>query len=321
MLIILENQISPFSINTPDGEKLYAWHILPLAVYARNEQLLVEQAPGHTEDYTATESFKLLANDPESRLVINFHGNAGHIGQSWRPDAYRSISSGAPDKIHVISFDYRGFGYSTGSPTEQGIIIDAIAMVNWALTVAKLPPERILLLGQSLGTAVATAAAERFSKTTPQVDFAGLVLVAGFSDLPTLMLTYSVGGFFPLLSPLRPYPVVQKWFAGQMTDKWNTAARLANYVRKSQKVNLFIIHSKNDWDISWAHSDVLFYAAANATSQEGLTIRQINQLKAKFDLGEGGQVNIWRTPNKTIRQQLVRYGGRVVASRGVVSDF
>jgi abhydrolase domain-containing protein 12 len=71
MLIILENQVSPFSINTPDGEKLYAWHILPLAVYAKNEQLLVEQAPGHTEDYTATGSFKLLANDPESRLVIN----------------------------------------------------------------------------------------------------------------------------------------------------------------------------------------------------------------------------------------------------------
>jgi abhydrolase domain-containing protein 12 len=71
VLIIPENQISPFSINTPDGEKLYAWHILPLAVYAKNEQLLLGQVPGHIEDYTATESFKLLVNDPESRLVIN----------------------------------------------------------------------------------------------------------------------------------------------------------------------------------------------------------------------------------------------------------
>jgi abhydrolase domain-containing protein 12 len=182
-------------------------------------------------------------------------------------------------------------------------------MVNWALTVARLPPERILLLGQSLGTAVATAAAEHFSKTTPQVDFAGLMLVAGFSDLPTLMLTYSIGGFFPLLSPLRPYPAVQRWFAGQMADKWNTVVRLANYVRRSRKVNLIIIHSKNDPDISWTHSDVLFHVAANATSQEGLTVGQINPMKTKFNLGEGGLVNTWRVPNKTIRQEIVKYGG------------
>ena len=71
MLIISENQTSPFTISTPDGEKLYAWHILPLAVYAKNEQLLVEQVPGQAGDYTETESFKLLVNDPESRLVIN----------------------------------------------------------------------------------------------------------------------------------------------------------------------------------------------------------------------------------------------------------
>ncbi|KAI9767133.1 MAG: hypothetical protein M1840_005922 [Geoglossum simile] len=303
-----KNQTSPFSVRTPDGEKLYAWHILPLAVYAKNEQLLVGQAPGYTEDYTATESFKLLVNDPESRLVIYFHGNAGHIGQPRRTDAYRIISSGAPDKIHIIAFDYRGFGYSTGSPTEEGVITDAVAMVDWALTVAGLPPERILLLGQSLGTAVATAAAEHFSKTTPQVDFAGLILVAGFSDLPTLMLTYSIGGYLPLLSPLRPYPVVQKWFAGQMTDKWNTAVRLASYVRRSQKVNLFLIHSRNDRSISWTHSDVLFYVAASATSQEGLTVGQINPMKAKFNLGEGGLVNTWHIPNKAIRQEIVKYG-------------
>ncbi|KAH0537185.1 hypothetical protein FGG08_006010 [Glutinoglossum americanum] len=219
-----------------------------------------------------------------------------------------AISSGASDKIHVIAVDYRGFGYSTGSPTEGGIVVDAVALVDWALTVAKIPPNRILLLGQSLGTAVATAAAEHFSMTTPQIDFAGLILVAGFSDIPTLLLTYSIVGFFPLLSPLRPYPTVQKWFAGRMVDKWNTADRLANYVRASERVKLFLIHSKNDHEISWTHSDALFYSAANATSQQGMTVKQINSMKAKFDLGEAGLVNTWRTPGKTIRQEIIGYG-------------
>ncbi|KAI9865366.1 MAG: hypothetical protein M1813_002255 [Trichoglossum hirsutum] len=302
-----KNQISALNISTPDGERLYAWHILPVAVYARNEQSLIKQ--GLAEDYATTESFKLLANDPESRLVVYFHGNAGHVGQGWRTDAYRTISSGAADKIHVISVDYRGFGYSTGSPTEEGVIIDAVATINWALTIAKIPPERILLLGTSLGTAVATAAAEHFSKTTPQVDFAGLVLVAGFPDIPTLMLTYNAGGVFPILSPLRPYPILQKWFAGRIADKWNTADRLANYVRTSRRVKLFLIHSKNDHDISWAYSDVLFFSAANATSRQGMTLNQVNNMKAKFDLGEAGLVNTWHTPNKTIRQEILRYGG------------
>ena len=86
VLIIPENQISPLSISTPDGEKLYAWHILPLAVYAKNEQLLVGQVPERTEDYTATESFKLLANDPESRLVISCEWvipSESHLGDNY----------------------------------------------------------------------------------------------------------------------------------------------------------------------------------------------------------------------------------------------
>ena len=210
----------------------------------------------------------------------------------------------------MLAVDYRGFGYSSGYPTEKGIITDAIATVNWALHVANIRPKRIVLLGQSLGTAIATAVAEHFSTFSPQPEFAGLILIAAFSDIPKLMLTYNLGGFIPVLSPLRPYPILQKWFSTYITETWNTTQRLGNYVRKSEKVHLTLIHAKNDFDIPWKHSDHLFYVAADATSEEGLTSQQVDSMKKTVDLGEAGWINTWNAGGKKlIRQEILRHGG------------
>ena len=193
-------------------------------------------------------------------------------------------------------------------------------MVRWAIEVAKLPPERIIILGQSLGTAVATAAAEHYI-VEQHVDFAGLVLVAAFSDIPTLMLTYAIGGVFPVLSMLRPYPRLQNFFASHVLDMWRTSSRLANLVRYSRILNLHLIHAMNDFDIPWTHSDALFYAAANATSETGMTLKQIDGVKQHQDLGEGGYKNIWtasgtsNTGTKRITQQIVRHGGMYTSLR------
>ncbi|KAA6410151.1 MAG: alpha beta-Hydrolase [Lasallia pustulata] len=310
----LKNQIQPFNIATPDGEVLYAWHVLPLRLYAKHEAALVQGPAGPPDDVTQTVAFKLLATDPESRLVVNFHGNAGTVGQGWRTDTYRALATGDANKIHVLTVDYRGFGYSTGSPTEQGLITDGVTLVKWALEVAHIPPERIILLGQSLGTAVTTAVAEHFALES-RTEFAGVVLVAGFSDIPTLMLTYSVGGYVPILSALRPYPPLQRFFARRVKDTWQTAVRLSSFIRHSKNVNLVIIHATNDYDIPWKHSDALFYAAANATSKEGMTMKQIDGVKDTVDLGEGGRVNSWNAGGhghdrgKRIRQEIVMHGG------------
>lgn len=234
------------------------------------------------------------------------------MAQGWRTDTYRALSSGSTDKVHVLTVDYRGFGYSTGTPTEEGLIIDGVAIVDWALHIAKVPPERIILLGQSLGTAVTTAVAEHFVLRSPPVEFAGVVLAAAFSDIPTLMLTYSAGGIVPILSPLRPYPRLQKWFIGWIRDTWDTKTRLANFVKRSRKVRLELVHARNDFDIPWKHSDALFYAAANATTEVGMTEKEVNSVKTTIDLGEAGWVNAWNAGgNKKIRQEIVLHGGRL----------
>ncbi|KAF2453886.1 Alpha/Beta hydrolase protein [Lineolata rhizophorae] len=169
------NQVTPFNITTVDGETLYAWHILPLDLYAQNQEDLTISSAAPV-DYLESKPFKLLRDDPEARLVINFHGNAGHIAQGWRPDTYRALSSLRPSvpssacspsssspHTHVLAFDYRGFGRSSGSPSEPGLVADGVAAARWAIDVARVEPRRIVLLGQSLGTAVATGVAEAFA--------------------------------------------------------------------------------------------------------------------------------------------------------------
>src|SRR4051812_35709074 len=120
-------------------------------------------------------------------MLCIVHGNAGHIAQSIRPASYRGLTDSST--YHVLAIDYRGFGRSTGSPTESGLILDVTTVVQWATNVAHVPADRIVLLGHSLGTAVASAAAEYFAKKG--VDFAGVVLVSAFSSLPKMLSGYA----------------------------------------------------------------------------------------------------------------------------------
>ena len=306
-----ENQIRPFNLTTPDGETLYAWHVLPIGAYHKHT---TELLLGDTFDssVTASTAFKILTSDAEARLVISFHGNAGHVGQGWRTDAYRALSAGASDKIHVLAFDYRGFGRSTGSPSEQGLIVDGVAAVDWALNVARLPSERIALVGQSLGTAVASAVAEYFA-VERGVDLGGLGLIAPFSGLVKLLGTYSIGGFVPVLKPLKRYPRLQKIFEGAVVDTWHTQERIGRFVRESRGVNLVLVHAYDDFDIHWSHSDALFYAAANATSNEGLSEVQIDAVKEKVEIEGQGSVSEWKAGVdgglKRVRHVFLRHGG------------
>ena len=68
---MVENQVAPFYIPTPDGERLFAWHVLPLGLYAEHRDVLLDHDSGLVEDITQSAGFKLLRDDPEARLIIN----------------------------------------------------------------------------------------------------------------------------------------------------------------------------------------------------------------------------------------------------------
>ncbi len=65
-------------------------------------------------------------------------------------------------KYDVFTFDYRGFGDSTGQPTEEGLIRDARYVYDW-LHNASNGQRKIYIWGQSLGSAVACQLAARLS--------------------------------------------------------------------------------------------------------------------------------------------------------------
>ncbi|KAI0473543.1 alpha/beta-hydrolase [Xylariaceae sp. FL0804] len=304
------NQVTPFSLKSADGETIYAWHILPLATYLKHEEELQAIEPtGLSRDISKTESFKILKEDPAARLIISFHGNAGHIAQAVRPGSFHTLTD--TSNYHLLTIDYRGFGKSTGSPSEAGLILDGVAAVDWAMSEAGVPASRIVLIGQSLGTAVTSGVAEHYAMQG--VGFAGVVLVAAFSDMPTLLSSYTAAGFIPVLSPLRGIPPLLRFFQSFVVDKWKSADRLANIVRRTQtRLRLTLIHAKNDLEIPCHESDVLFQSAANASLSEGLGNEEFASWKSErtVERRDGTFVStVEAEPDIVIREELVPYGG------------
>ncbi|KAF2814906.1 alpha/beta-hydrolase [Mytilinidion resinicola] len=271
------NQITPFNLSTPDGETLYCWHILPIDAYAAHEREITRAPGGPADNFTTTVGYKLLKEDPESRIVINFHGNAGHLAQGWRTSTYSALAS--LPHTHTLACDYRGFGFSTGRPSEPGILTDSIALTHYALTSLAQPASRTVLLGQSLGTSVAAGVALHFSspstlelpfsvtrpaETLPPQSFAGIVLIASFPSLPELLTSYRIRGVLPILAPLRPYPRIGKYVEKWIVDTWPTAARLTALVAAAKEeklgLRLSVLHARDDPDINWKLGEKVFEA-------------------------------------------------------------
>ncbi|PHH63077.1 hypothetical protein CDD81_6322 [Ophiocordyceps australis] len=301
------NQVTPFTLNTPDGESVYAWHITPLPLYLKNEAAITQQPLGLCADFEKTESFRLLKQDPEARLILYFHGNAGHIAQAVRPDTYHALTD--TSSYHLVAIDYRGFGHSTGVPSEQGLIQDASALVDWAINVAGISPSRIVLLGHSLGTAVVSGVAEKYA--LQNVEFAGIVLVAGFSDLASMLSGYRMAGLMPVLGPFAAWPGAVKVLRRLVVDSWNSADRLANIVRHTNKrLRLSLVHAANDPDIPWTEDNKLFQAAVNAKRQID-NDEEFAKWKEHHTIRKGlnAFVTTWSSdPDIVVRQELFPYG-------------
>lgn len=310
------NQVTPFRIPTEDHISLHAWHILPLGVYRRNyEELSNQKAFGamgedSDTDFNKTPNFRLLQDDPESRLIIYMHGTSGTMASGYRPDSYRALYSGAPDKIHILTFDYRGYGLSTGTPSEPGLLMDAVSVFDWVTKVARIPPERIVIFGQSLGSAVSIALANHLAGQVPPVSCAGLVITSSFSDLASLTATYRIGGLVPVLSPVARFPKLFHYFCRHLTSTWLNKDRIAELIRASERYHVTLLHAEDDADIPAEHTELLYWHAVNATSEGNLSFGSFEKEKEKKKtmLGEGGWSVEWRTEKGLIRQDMPRYG-------------
>jgi fermentation-respiration switch protein FrsA (DUF1100 family) len=91
---------------------------------------------------------------PPLATVIVFNGNAGN--RSHRAPLARRLAGAGLD---VCLFDYRGYGGNPGTPSEEGLLRDARAVHAAVAGRPGVDPDRIILMGESLGTGVVLSAA------------------------------------------------------------------------------------------------------------------------------------------------------------------
>jgi pimeloyl-ACP methyl ester carboxylesterase len=107
---------------------------------------------------------------PSVMTLLWFHGNAGNI--THRYDMLKDLIK-LPARIFII--DYRGYGRSEGSPSEEGLYLDARAAWDYLTSERGIPSNRIIIFGKSLGGAVAIDLATK-------VEAAGLIAQSTFTS-------------------------------------------------------------------------------------------------------------------------------------------
>ena len=89
-------------------------------------------------------------------VVLFSHGNAGNIeGRIGSARAFLEMG------LSVLLYDYRGYGRSAGRPSEEGLYLDAEAFHDHLVQEEGFDPTRLLLYGESLGSAVSVELARR----------------------------------------------------------------------------------------------------------------------------------------------------------------
>jgi fermentation-respiration switch protein FrsA (DUF1100 family) len=165
-------------LETSDGERVIAWHIPPRG---------------------------------DKPVVIYFHGN-GEVVAS-RLERHRNLTEAGNG---LVALSYRGYMGSSGSPTEQGLLLDAEAAYRFA--TARHPANPIVLWGHSLGSGVAVALAARHA-------VAKLILEAPFTSTVEV-----AAGLFPFV-PVR-------WL---MRDQFHSDQRI-----DAVRAPLLIMHGARD---------------------------------------------------------------------------
>lgn len=182
-------------LRTADGLKLHGWHVP------------ADEAIG---------------------TVLFCHGNAGNISHRLE-----TIALLHELRLHVLIFDYRGYGRSEGRPTERGTYLDAEAAWQYLVQTRGTPADRIVLHGRSLGGSVAAHLAR---DRTP----AALVVESTFWDINELGRE---------LLPLLPV----RWIS-------RLSYATADYVR-GVRCPVMVIHSRDDELIPFHHGRRVFEAA------------------------------------------------------------
>jgi fermentation-respiration switch protein FrsA (DUF1100 family) len=224
LMVVFEDSLIFFPTSYPDGE----WDV---EAVARGTECTVEDCFYAGEDGVRLHSWwcRRLAADPNETVLLFFHGNAGNL--SHRADLMLELANRVGAEVVVAG--YRGYGRSEGRPSEEGLYADARAAWRFVTVDRSVDPGRIVVLGKSLGGAVAVDLAVAS-------DPAGLIVESSFTSIPDMAA--------------RHYPFVPKALVRTRMDSLSKIGGLG--------CPLLVIHSRADEVVPFELGRMLFEAAS-----------------------------------------------------------
>ena len=146
------------------------------------------------------------------KTLLFFHGNAGKL-----ENRIYKLNDLSKLNINYLIIAYRGFSGNEGSPSEDGLYLDARAAKKW-LNSNGIDDNNIILYGESLGTAISIDLAKDFN-------FAGIILESPFTSMVDLAKIY-----YPYL----PVSILLK-------DRYNSLDKMKNI-----NSPILVMHGKKD---------------------------------------------------------------------------
>ena len=190
--------------------------------------MLFETIKLRTRDNESLHAWWVPAEGRERAVLLFFHGNAGNIsGRIETLEIFHRLG------LSVLLVDYRGYGQSTGTPSEDGLYRDADAVWQYLTQARGIDPSRIVVYGRSLGGGVATWLAT-------QHPTGALILESTFTSVPDVAA--------------RHYPFLPVRLLAR--SRFDNLSRIDNI-----QTNLLVIHSADDELIPFEHGQRLFDAA------------------------------------------------------------
>ncbi|XP_059215826.1 lysophosphatidylserine lipase ABHD12 [Centropristis striata] len=235
------NHTHNFYLEPERGQRIGVWHTVPAHMW--------REAQGKQGDW-----FHAKLSSTHS-VILYLHGNAGTRGGDHRVQLYKVLSSSG---YHVVTFDYRGWGDSDGSPSEGGMTSDALFMYDWLKQQLdhKTP---LYIWGHSLGTGVATNLVRRLCDRGSGPD--ALILESPFTNIREEARSH-------------PFSMVYRYLPG--FDWFFLDAITANNIRFASDDNVnhiscpvLILHAEDDGTVPFHLGKKLYDVASRSKSLRG----------------------------------------------------
>ncbi|XP_052770174.1 lysophosphatidylserine lipase ABHD12-like [Mya arenaria] len=222
-----------FHLTTDDEIRLGLWHVLPGSL---------------KEADISFDKYEALLNDSHP-VVLYLHGNSGTRAGWHRVGLYRVL---AEMNFHVIAMDYRGYGDSSGSPSEDGVVSDALFVYRWLRQRKGNAP--FFIWGHSLGTGVTAKLAKIICRNDEAPD--GIFLESGFNNI------LDAATHHPMASPYKKMPWFHWLFLDTITE--NNIHFQSDQSIADVSPPLLILHAEDDVIVPF-HLGVKLYEAAVST--------------------------------------------------------